>query len=494
MAHGASLPTGEAPCPCPTRDPSTRASARPVPVSACASRGDGRRSAWSARLVAGRRRSALVVAGRVATHRRSASPRPRRRARRDPDRADHVLRSRLRPRRRDVAVRRARSGAGRPGRRDDPRPLLPGHDARHDRPEAPDPDPRPPGVQADRRRSRSGSTAAAGSWTIDGIAATFPTRRPAPGDEDARPGSGSSSAMPAGALLLDQALDGQRPRPGRSARPGRGSRSGRSPARSTAIAASSGCARRSPGSTRSTRPSSTCTCAASSRPRCRRPGRSRRSGPRRSPPGATPLIGSTRRPASATSTTTAGPRSTAARSPSRAATTAAIARHGRAGRAERDVDRQHAVPLDRRRRHRGQRERVHERRRQDRRRARVVPPRLARPGADDGTPYDAGAPRATWQTAAYTLDQLSAVFGADPRTNVGPIDGARPVERRGVRPADQRDARPAASARRPCPGRCSARCSTPRRRPPTRTCGAPWSRPRRSPDGTGARTGQLSRT
>ncbi len=42
--------------------------------------------------------------------------------------------------------------------------------------------------------------------------------------------------------------------------------------------------------------------------------------------------------------------------------------------------------------------------------------------AEDGTPYDAGAPRASWQTAAYTLDQLSAVFGADPRTNVGPID------------------------------------------------------------------------
>ena len=43
--------------------------------------------------------------------------------------------------------------------------------------------------------------------------------------------------------------------------------------------------------------------------------------------------------------------------------------------------------------------------------------------ADDGTPYDAGAPRETWQTAAYTLTQLSAVFGADARTNVGELTG-----------------------------------------------------------------------
>ena len=41
--------------------------------------------------------------------------------------------------------------------------------------------------------------------------------------------------------------------------------------------------------------------------------------------------------------------------------------------------------------------------------------------AADGTAFDAGAPRATWQTAAYTLDQLSAIFGADPRTAVGAL-------------------------------------------------------------------------
>lgn len=41
--------------------------------------------------------------------------------------------------------------------------------------------------------------------------------------------------------------------------------------------------------------------------------------------------------------------------------------------------------------------------------------------AADGTPYDAGAPRASWQTAAYSLDQLSTIFGADPRTTVGAL-------------------------------------------------------------------------
>ncbi|MDP9484102.1 MAG: SpoIID/LytB domain-containing protein [Chloroflexota bacterium] len=41
--------------------------------------------------------------------------------------------------------------------------------------------------------------------------------------------------------------------------------------------------------------------------------------------------------------------------------------------------------------------------------------------ATDGMPFDAGAPRASWRTAAYSLDQLSAIFGADPRTKVGAL-------------------------------------------------------------------------
>ena len=38
-----------------------------------------------------------------------------------------------------------------------------------------------------------------------------------------------------------------------------------------------------------------------------------------------------------------------------------------------------------------------------------------------GTPYDAAAPRESWQTASYTLAQLSAVFGTDARTSVGQL-------------------------------------------------------------------------
>ncbi len=43
--------------------------------------------------------------------------------------------------------------------------------------------------------------------------------------------------------------------------------------------------------------------------------------------------------------------------------------------------------------------------------------------APDGTAYDAAAPRAVWKTAGYTMDQLTTVFAADPRTNVGSLTG-----------------------------------------------------------------------
>jgi len=41
--------------------------------------------------------------------------------------------------------------------------------------------------------------------------------------------------------------------------------------------------------------------------------------------------------------------------------------------------------------------------------------------AADGSAYDATSPHATWTTATYTLAQLSAMFGADSRTNVGQL-------------------------------------------------------------------------
>jgi stage II sporulation protein D len=51
--------------------------------------------------------------------------------------------------------------------------------------------------------------------------------------------------------------------------------------------------------------------------------------------------------------------------------------------------------------------------------------------APDGTSYDAGAPLATWQTAAYTRDELSVIFGRDSRTSVGAISRLD-LSRRGV--------------------------------------------------------------
>jgi stage II sporulation protein D len=51
--------------------------------------------------------------------------------------------------------------------------------------------------------------------------------------------------------------------------------------------------------------------------------------------------------------------------------------------------------------------------------------------APDGTSYDAAAPFATWQTAAYTGDQLSAIFANDARTSVGALT-ALDLSNRGV--------------------------------------------------------------
>ena len=49
----------------------------------------------------------------------------------------------------------------------------------------------------------------------------------------------------------------------------------------------------------------------------------------------------------------------------------------------------------------------------------------------NGVPYDATSPYATWQTKAYTLAQLSAIFTADARTNVGALS-ALDLHDRGV--------------------------------------------------------------
>jgi len=48
-----------------------------------------------------------------------------------------------------------------------------------------------------------------------------------------------------------------------------------------------------------------------------------------------------------------------------------------------------------------------------------------------GIPYDATSPYATWQTKTYTLAQLSAIFAADARTNVGTLQ-ALDLRNRGI--------------------------------------------------------------
>ena len=67
--------------------------------------------------------------------------------------------------------------------------------------------------------------------------------------------------------------------------------------------------------------------------------------------------------------------------------------------------------------------------------ARMVPPVAALRGSPDrdpsGVSYDATSPYATWQTLAYTPAQLSVIFAADPRTNVGTLS-ALDLHDRGV--------------------------------------------------------------
>jgi SpoIID/LytB domain protein len=48
-----------------------------------------------------------------------------------------------------------------------------------------------------------------------------------------------------------------------------------------------------------------------------------------------------------------------------------------------------------------------------------------------GVPYDAESPFASWSTAAFTIDQLSAIFAADSRTDVGTL-AALDLRNRGV--------------------------------------------------------------
>ena len=104
-------------------------------------------------------------------------------ARRDrPRRHRHVLRPRLRPRGRPLPVRGAGPRPRRPGRRDDPRPLLPGDDARAD---AGQPDPRPRALVVCGHRGEAARPLRTGHpldhrWRRRVV----PARREAPADPD----------------------------------------------------------------------------------------------------------------------------------------------------------------------------------------------------------------------------------------------------------------------------------------------------------------------
>ena len=84
------------------------------------------------------------------------------------------------------------------------------------------------------------------------------------------------------------------------------------------------------------------------------------------------------------------------------------------------ADREHALPLDRRRRDREQRERLHVGERQAGRRAGQLPARLARPRAGRHAVRRRRAVRDV-ATKTYARAELSAWFAADPRTNVGTL-------------------------------------------------------------------------
>ena len=100
--------------------------------------------------------------------------------------------------------------------------------------------------------------------------------------------------------------------------------------------------------------------------------------------------------------------------------------------------------------------------------------------------FDDGAPRETWKTASYSYAQLSAIFGADARTNVGSLTGLD-LSNVGVSGRLISVTLTGSLGTKRCPGPSSGRSSTPSRRRPTRTCGARSSRRRRSRSAGAAR-------
>ena len=436
--------------------------------------------------------TACVVAARGHRRRRRGRPSPRIRrstpaARgssrgRSPIRSGlgttvHVLRARLRARRRDVAVRRPRSRARRPDARRRSSPTTTGArpSARSRRPRRSASASCPAGRPRRRRRCSSTagwrpgrSTASAAIFPADAALRLIPTTTStATGPTTTwrlRITAASGAVLhdaPKPASVVVRSAAGRRPAPAvveaEHVRPVPGRpadhRLGDDPDR-----------QRRQRACRS-RP----TCAASSRSRCRRPGRRRRSRPRpsrraRMPPGACAR-------ASRTTTSTDDTSSQVYHGAlgEKATTNAAHRRDGgrRPAQPQRR-DRQHAVPLDRRRRDREQRERL---RLGDRREgrgpgratcaARAIAPRRQRlrrgvPVRDVG--HAGPTPRRSCRPGSPPT----------PRTERRDADGPRPARPRRLGPAHQRDPHRQRRARRRCRATSSGRSSTRSARRPTR--------------------------
>ena len=155
--------------------------------------------------------------------------------------------------------------------------------------------------------------------------------------------------------------------------------------------------------------------------RCRPRGRLRRARRRRSRPARTRPSAFAPAPRPSTSTTTRAPRSTAASGAEAAAADAVIAETANHRPVQRHRHRQRASST----RPAAARPRTTRTSTSRRPGARVATPVSYLRGSSDrdanGVPYDATSPHATWQTNTYSLAQLSAIFAADSRTNVGTL-------------------------------------------------------------------------
>ena len=382
---------------------------------------------------------------------------------------DDVLRPRLGPRRRPVAVRRPRPSPRGPGGPADPRPLLRRHDARHE-----------------------GSDKPIRVLVLTGFAAT--AGNPAIAMDAAAPGRSTESRRRSRPTQSSRSL--RHPSVRRPGRCGSVERRHAAPCVDGELAVSS-CVRRdrhrssssTPSRRRTTRIAACCAFYLSTTVRV-----VNELGLDTYLRGVVPVEMPASWPAEAIKAQAIAARSYAARrlrpgeatttssmTPARRSTAASRARPRRRTPRSRDLERRRAqervfdrqcpVPFDRRRRDRTQRERLRVGDRRDRRGAGQLPARFAGSAAERHLLRCRRATR-DLEDRAYTRSELSAIFAADSRTNVGANGSHRPDPAGRFRPPDQRDAQRQRRERRPCRATSSGRSSTPTSRPPSRSCGA----------------------